>query len=179
MQPSFEIRFHPVDLSRHGLNPYGQPIYRVIWADTRKSKVMCRGKRYILPRYRHGEEANASGHFVLERWAPPEVIVGMTREQYEAFLSGFPNAALEEYPERGDFELSRIFNETSGPFAAHIDEVALHKQLEFHEWRFKATTTQDRKLELEAAEEASEAVQDEKFDTLYEEGREQTLCQDS
>ena len=175
MQPSYEITFHPVDLSRHGLNPYGRHLYRVVWADSRKSKVICNGKMRILSRYAHDD--GALGHYVLERWAPPKVIVGMTREQYEVFLSTFLNAAAEEYPERGDYELARVFNEESGPFSRHIDEIALHAQLDFHDWRFRNTTVEDRKLEAIAAEDAKEAVKDQKFDALFDEGREETQCQ--
>lgn len=176
MQPRHELTIHPIDMSRHGLNPYGDPLYRVVWADTRKTKAICRGKVHILPRYTHGVEAEAKGHWVLEKWAPPEVIVAMTREQYEAFLSQFPNAAAEEYPEKGEYELSRIFNEESGPFCRRIDEVALHKQLEFHEWKAKHTTSADRLLEAEAAEDAKEVAQDEKFDALFDVAREESQC---
>jgi hypothetical protein len=176
MQPLFELTLHPVDLSRHGLNPYGDPLYRVVWADTRKTKVICRGKVHILPRYTHGAEAEAQGHYVLEKWAPPEVIVGMDRQQYEEFLAGVKNAAAEEYPERGEYELSRIFNEDSGPFSKNIDEVALHKQLEFHEWKAKHTSSAERLLEVEAAEDAKEAVQDNEFDALFEVAREESQC---
>ena len=176
MQPSYELKLHPVDLSRHGTNPYGESLYRVVWADSRKSKVICNGKTHILGRYMHDE--GAKGRWVLEKWAPAEVIVGMTRVQYEVFLSQFPNAAAEEYPERGDYELSRIFNEESGPFAAHLDEVALHRQLEFHDWRFRHTTMEDRKQSAVALEDAKEAAINQRFDALYTEAREENLCQD-
>lgn len=176
MQPSFELTFHPVDLSRHGLNPYGDPLYRVIWADTRKTKAICRGKVHILPRYSHGEESDASGHWVLEKWGPPEVIVGMMKEQYEALLLTFPNAAAEEYPDRGDYELSRIFNEESGPFCKRIDETALHKQLYFHEWKAQHTTSAERLQEAEAAEDAKEAEKDKTFDALFDQAREESQC---
>lgn len=176
MQPAFELTQHPVDLGRHGLNVYGEPLYRVVWADTRKSKVFCRGKHHVLPRYAHGEEANATGHWVLERWAPPEIVVGMTREQYDAFLAQFPNAAAEEYPERGEYELARIFNEESGPFCKRIDEVALHRQLQFHDWRFKNTTDAERLMEVEAVEDAKEVVADKTFDALFDEAQEEKQC---
>jgi len=176
MQPKYELAFHPVDLSRHGLNPYGDPLYRVIWADTRKTKVIHLGKIHILPRYSHGEEVNAKGHWVLEKWAPPEVIVGLTRDQYEALLLTFPSAAAEDYPEKGDYELSRIFNEESGPFCKSIDEIALHKQLYFHKWRFEHTTNAERLQETVVAEDAKEAEADKTFDALFEQAREENQC---
>ena len=176
MQPLFELKLHPIDLSRHGLNPYGDSVYRVVWADTRKSKVFCKGKFYTLPRYAHGSEAEAGGNWVLEKWQPPEVVVGMNREQYEAFLSRFPDAAAEAYPERGEYELSRIFNEESGPFARNVDEVALHKQLYFHEWKHEHMTDNDRAQEILAIEEAKEVVEDQKFDALFDEAREENQC---
>lgn len=176
MQPSYELTLHPIDLKRHGINPYGEPIFRVVWADTRKSKVICKGKVHILPRYQHGEEANAKGHWVLEKWGPPEVIVAMTREKYNEFIAGFPDAAAEDYPEKGEYELSRIFNEESGPFNKSIDEIALHRQLDFHEWKAKHTTAAEREIEAVAAEDAKEVVADKQFDALFDVAREESQC---
>ena len=177
MQPSFEITHHPIDLSRHGLNTYGQSVYRVVWADSRKSKVICRGKMHILPRYAHGDEASCKGHWVLEKWAPASVIIGMTRQQYEAMVSTIDGAAAEEYPDQGDWELSRVFNEDSGPFSRHIDESALHAQLEFHEHRNKGLTLNDRKVEAEEAEDKKQADADKAFDAMFEQVHEEVSCQ--
>jgi len=170
LQPSYELTHHPVDLRSHGLNPHGQPLYRVIWADTRKSKVIHRGKVHILPRYFHGDENNAAGHWVLEKWAPAEIIIGMTHEQYDAFLASTKDPAAEEYPSTGDYELSYVFE-------GNVDEVFLQKQLSMHEFRHRKMNLTDRKLEMEAAEDKKEKVADEKFDELYEVAREETLCQ--
>ena len=166
MQASYEIKHHPVNLERHGLNIYGAPLYRVVWADSRISKVICRGKRFEIPRYQH--EPEVKGHFVLEKWAPPEVIVGMTREQYEDMLATIPNAAAEEYPERGEYELSYVFR-------GEVDEVWLHRQLDFHEARFRNTTTAEKLEQFKAKEDKKENQEEEEFEQVYEQAREETL----
>lgn len=169
MQPAYEITFHPVDLTVHGTNPYGQPVYRVVWADSRKSKVMCRGKIHFLPRYHHGDEANAAGHWVLEKWAPAETILKLTRDQYEGLIAAIPGAAAEEYSEHGDYELSYVF-------ADMVDEVFLHKQLAMHEFRIKHRTDGQVKTEVEEAEDQKEKQQEATIDALFDAAREDTLC---
>jgi hypothetical protein len=170
-QPLFEITVHPVDLSRHGKTPSGLPVYRVVWADSRKSHVIRAGKRFTLPRYlpdNENPEASATGRWIVEQWMPPEQFVGMTREQYEDFLATFPSAAAEEYPTEGDYELK-------WPLKGNVDEAALHALLEQDKFRRTTLTAADRKVEAEVIEQADEKAKIEKFDALYDEAREETM----
>jgi hypothetical protein len=168
MQSSSEITFHPIDLTRHGKNPAGQAVYRVVWADSRKSKVIAHGKVHVLPRYLHGDESSATGKWVLEKWVSPEVLLGMTRDGWDNFVKQVPQAAMEDWPEHGDYELSYVF-------PAEIDEALVHRMLDAHEYRFRELTASERKVELEQAEELKEEITDAKFDALYDEAREDSL----
>lgn len=104
MQSALEITIHPIDLAEHGLGPHRQPLFRIVWADSRKDTYVHNGRRAVLPRY----DGDANGKWVMERWLPPEKLLGMTHEQYDAMLS-IPGAAGMAYPEKGDYELCGIF----------------------------------------------------------------------
>jgi hypothetical protein len=165
MQPDYEITFNPIDLRIHGINPHGKPVYRVVWADSRRSKVIHKGKIVELPRYYHGDESSAAGKWVLEKWVHPDVLLGMTREQYAGLIASVPNAAAEEYPEHGDYELSYVF-------VGNVDADLLHKQLFMHEHNFLAKSDADRAMAIEAAEDEKDKLADEKFDDVFEEAKE-------
>ena len=168
MQSALEITFHPLDLTRHGKTPTGEALYRVVWADSRKTTVIANHKKHVLPRYLHGDEASAAGKWVMEKWVSPEVLLGMTREGWDEFVKHIPQAAQEEWPEHGDYELSYVF-------PAEVDDAMVHKMLDAHEYRLRKLTDQERKVELEAIEEEKEQIKEEKFDALYDEAREEAL----
>jgi len=145
-------------------------MYRIVWADTRKSKIIVNGKRREVSRYVHGEEAKCAGHWVMEKWAPGEVLWGMTKEQYEAMLVQMPGLAAEQWPEKGDYEFSYLFE-------GSVDPVFVHKQIAMHEFKLERTTMRDRMDAMEQAEDKKEKIADEQFENLYEAAREETLCQ--
>jgi hypothetical protein len=171
MQPDFELRFHPLDLSRFGKTPKGKPMYRIVWADTRKSTCFYMGKRYTLPRYQHGDEASASGKWVMEKWVPAEKLLGMTAEQYGQMQSAMPHMAYEKYPVDGDYELSYVFH------SGHVDEQRIVALLAAHEQRFANTTATERTQQVKDREEQKEVATGQKFDALYDEAREESFTQ--
>lgn len=167
MQPSYEIKFHPCDLSQHGKTPKGLPLYRVVWGETRKTKLIYKGKLHSIPRYMPDPELNTS-HWILERWKSAEEFVGMSREQYEALLRQFPFAPTEEFPTDGEYDFEY-------GFPGEVDEIMLHKALAVREFRRTHMSNQERVAEAVAADELQEKRQDENFTNLYEEAREESL----
>ena len=175
MQSALEITMHPVDLSRHGKTPSGLPVYRVVWADTRTTTCLVQGKRHVLPRYVSGDGVDASGHWILEKWAPPEITMGMTREVWSELIAGFQSQfgvppAVEQWPETGEYELSYIF-------PGEVDENQVHRVLALHEHNLQAQSDFDRAKQLEAERDAKEKAKREAFDERYEAVREESLCQ--
>lgn len=166
MQPEQEIRFHPVDLTRHGLTPSGQALYRVVWADSRRNKVMYQGKVHSLPRYKHQEEL--AGRWIVEKWQSPEKIMGMGRENWEAFLSTLPPMAVEEWPADGEYELEL-------PLDGEVNETLLHHVLELHNYRLTNESSAERNEDAKIVEANKEKVEDAAFDALFEEAREESL----
>lgn len=166
MQPSYEIKFHPVDLSQHGKTPTGLPLYRVVWGDTRKTKLIYQGKIRVIPRYLDGEMTK--GKWVLERLKGPEEFYGMSREQYLAMQSNFPGAPTEEWSSDGDYEFEYAFD-------GEVDEMMLNKALAIAEFRRQNVSLAEKTLEAVAADEAQEKRQDEQFTELYERAREESF----
>lgn len=166
MQPSYEIKLHPVDLSLHGKTPAGLLLYRVVWADTRKTKLFCKGQLRVIPRYLDGEMTG--GKWVLERLKGPEEFYGMTRERYEAMQAQFPWAPSEEWSADGDYEFEYAF-------PAEVDEAMLHKALAISEFRRNNVSLAEKMTEAVAADELQEKRQDEAFDNAYEVAREESF----
>lgn len=168
MQPSYEITFHPVDLSQHGKTPNGLPLYRVVWADSRKTHLIYKGQRRTIPRYFPDPELNTGAHWILERWKSAEEFVGMSREQYDAMVKQFPWAPTEEFPTDGDYDFEYGFE-------AEVDEALLHKAIALREFRRTRVSLEERKAEAVAAEEMKEERQDQAFTEMCEQAREESF----
>lgn len=170
MQPSYEIKFHPVDLSQYGSGPKGIPLYRVVWGETRKTKLIYKGVLKTIPRYFPDAELHTGAHWILERWKSPEEFYGMSREQYAAMQSQFPFAPSEEWSSDGDYDFEY-------GFPAEVDEAMLHKALALREFRRNNVSLEERKAEAVAADEVQEKRQDRAFENAYEEAREESFIQ--
>lgn len=168
MQASYEIKFHPVDLSQFGKTPEGLSFYRVVWADTRKTKLIYKGKIKVIPRYLDGELTG--GKWVLERLKGPVEFYGMSREQYDAMVTQFPWAPTEEWSSSGDYEFEYAF-------PGEVDEVMLSKALAIAEFRRQHVSLAEKTAEAVAADELHEKRQEQTFTDLCEEAREESFIQ--
>lgn len=108
MQNPSDIRFADMDLCQHGLNPSGEPVYRVVWADSRVENVWHDGKMIPLKLY----DGHANGKRVLEKWKPCAEAVGLTREQYAEKTREL--GVDMEYPSLGDYYDMAILVEGAG-----------------------------------------------------------------
>jgi len=90
LEPHLRL-WQPVEMLRHGKNPYGGLAYRVVFAPSRLILIRCSdGHWRRLPAYR------AIGfNWVLEQWRFPEE----PREQWQRGVG----QTLGPYPERGDY----------------------------------------------------------------------------
>lgn len=187
MQPAYEIKFHPVDLSHHGKTPKGLPLYRVVWAETRKTVLVYQGKRHVIPRYlaldkeladiydltpeqKEACTKNMRAHWILERWKTPEEFVGMSQARYQALLDQFPWAPTEQFPSDGEYDFEAWF-----PF--EIDETMMNKAIALTEFRRKNVPLAEKQAEAVAADESLEERQEKEFEERYEKAREESLSQ--
>lgn len=126
MQPTFELIIYPIDLSEFGKIPSGDAQFRIVRASSRIDKLSFQGKIHTLPRYaEHGHK------WILERWLPPERLIGKTREEYEEMFRSGPmfGQAQMEYPIAGDYEYVYHFDELVDPiYARKIASMILYDE---------------------------------------------------
>jgi hypothetical protein len=143
-------------MKRYGLNPYGEPLWRVIWGETRF--------------YLAGTDANSVQWlplygfpcWVLEKWLPAEKFAG-TRQQWEMseLTSG---TKLGPYPERGEYEPAHIFRNfepTTGAIEKFMHWIQAGQNYSFAE----------KRAALQAEHDKRKAAQEKLIHDVYEESQ--------
>lgn len=88
-------------MKRYGLNPYGEPLWRVVWGESRFYLAGALGGRAEwLPLY-------GFPCWVLEKWLTPEQFAGTKQAWEQAELTS--GTLLGPYPSRGEYEPAHIF----------------------------------------------------------------------
>lgn len=121
-----EARFQKTINRKVGLNPYGEPLYRVVWGWGRLDWIAGLCDRYsdsgqwLAEEYGLWREpkysylgADQLNRWIVEKWIHPEMYG--TREMWEEQTTEIEGArntqALGPYPSRGEYELSFILQE--------------------------------------------------------------------
>lgn len=154
MQSPSSITFHPVDLTRHGKTPAGDPLWRVVWSDSRRQSEEFEGVvHHDEPMY-----PLTHGKWILERWYPDEKYVGMNKAAYEAMFQGpmFGKAYLP-YPDGGEYECKEIFGSS-------VDQQAVDQAVAHHEYTLRNQDVGDPERRVIAQREVKEKA----IDSLYE-----------
>lgn len=101
---------------RFGLNPYGQPLYRIVFAPSRRNLVGgVDGQEYRwVPTYRLLGDV-----WVMERWVDPFEFSQMSREQWDREM-----VILGPYPDRGEYTHAHTF-ETGTPDDASLEKLVM------------------------------------------------------
>jgi hypothetical protein len=89
MQFGCNLVIHPVNLSHLGKAPAGNPLWRVVWSE---SRVQTLGGRHANGELGYRVDKLYDGIaacWVLEKWMSAEKFTGMTQEQYEAWDSPY------------------------------------------------------------------------------------------
>jgi hypothetical protein len=141
------IQNFPCDLKGHGTNIYGQPLWRVVWGES----------RYFLAAEPNGEykwfPLYGVPFWVLERWKPAEEWAG-TREQWA--IQEQMGVKLGPYPSQGEYDTSFIFQDngktyepTRGAIESVIRMVEAGRNISFIEKRAALRAQMDRKREAQ------------------------------
>lgn len=156
MQDNTAVKIHPLDLSQYGLNPDGEPIYRVVWADSRVEKAEKDGRIHEIQLY----EGIAQGKWVLEKWIPVELYLGMTAEQYREKCR--QEGVAMEIPVTGTYQMA------GGVFPGEVTARLAHlwaSQINFDQANF---TPADRaRAYREAYEESLRLAEQKKDEVIY------------
>lgn len=99
------IRLYPIPMSQFGLNPYGEPMYRIVFAESRYQMI---GGEWLdgsieyrfAPMYDYIKRP-----WILERWhSPREFCQGMTEAQWDLKYRQPCGLLLQgPYPRRGEY----------------------------------------------------------------------------
>ena len=97
--PVKNLRHWPVPMLRFGANPYGEALYRIIFAPSRRNLAGDENGFRWIPTYRRLGDV-----WVLERWHSPEQFCKMSRERWEREM-----LILGPYPDRGEYAYVHTF----------------------------------------------------------------------
>jgi hypothetical protein len=104
------LQHYPTPMARFGTNLWGDNLYRIVLARTRKSFTAGIG---------WSQKYNCQPHeWVLEKWISVEQFAGCDRETW----ARDKGMLLGGYPDRGEYELCHIF-ETCNPDNANIEKL--------------------------------------------------------
>jgi hypothetical protein len=100
--PKNSLRFWPLEsMTRFGQNPYGENLWRIVHAPSRRSLVHDRGRKpQWMVTY-----PQAGNNWVLEKWLSAYEFTKCTPEAWNMSM-----VFLGPYPEQGEYELAHIFN---------------------------------------------------------------------
>jgi hypothetical protein len=108
--------FGPETMRRYGVNQFGEPIFRIVFADSRRHMVTGTWPDGSVggqwrPRYRQ-----LAGYWIMEGWLPADLYHKMTRQQWDLRFPQLP------YQERGDYDHCHTF-EACTPDHANVDKL--------------------------------------------------------
>lgn len=117
--PTVNLRHYPMPMKRFGTNPYGEPLYRIVFAPSRYFLVFGEwpdGSKCAQwsPLYNELRNPNI---WVMEKWQPAEQIAQCSRAAWDMQYS-----CLGPWPERGDYEACHFF-ENGAPDDANLEKL--------------------------------------------------------
>jgi hypothetical protein len=106
--PVASLRHFPMALGRFGKNPYGEPLYRIVSADSRRRLVGGFWQETGEVGYHWTRKYKRIEGWILERWQMPT----LSKKQWDRDmidpLSGW--LLFGPYPERGEYEMAYHFD---------------------------------------------------------------------
>lgn len=118
--PVSSLQHHPTpNLKRFGVNPYGEPLYRIVFAASRRHLVggcWADGEwaYHWVPKYKHAKSA-----WILERWDVERLSKAEWDRTMVDPVSGW--LLFGPYPSRGDYDLAWEFDK--GVAADSLDNI--------------------------------------------------------
>jgi hypothetical protein len=157
-------------LARFGLNPYGQPHFRVIWGPSRTYIAGGFFDRLGKSTYRRLVKYGLDPKWVLERWRPAAIYGSpQTWEANYSTPEGF--LALGPFPAHGEYESCTVFSTGKGGSGYVPLEPGLVEMSARAVWMGKALTYSDIRRAHEDEELKREQEADAGFDDMWKEAQ--------
>ncbi|HEX7766793.1 MAG TPA: hypothetical protein VF443_08770 [Nitrospira sp.] len=102
--PKANLRQYPMPMIQFGSNPYGEPLYRIVFASSRRMLAGGTDGFHWVPAYRQ-----IGDRWVLERWHDPWKFTQCTKEVWERQYMHI----LGPYPDRGEY--AHVFTFEAAP----------------------------------------------------------------
>src|SRR6185369_11345620 len=80
--PVANIRHFPIPMRRFGLNPYQEPLYRIVFAPSRRYLVCGEWPDGSNCAHWVIKHKNLGNLWIMEKWIPGERYAGCTKEQW-------------------------------------------------------------------------------------------------
>lgn len=115
--PASSLRHYPIPMRKFGLNQYGDALYRIVFAPTRRYLVCGTwpdGSNKAVYSRKYPEVGE---QWIMERWLPAAEYAKCTKDFWDREL-----LILGPWPERGEYEVCHVF-ETSTPDDASLEKL--------------------------------------------------------
>jgi hypothetical protein len=97
-----------VGLEKFGLNPYGQPNFRVVWAPSRTRIIGGFWEDTAQHEYRRKPKYGVSPRWILERWRPA-AMYGTPEAWEREYITPDGFYAVGPFPVHGEYESCEVF----------------------------------------------------------------------
>lgn len=149
--PAGALQHYPQSMARFGANPYGENLYRIVLASTRRH--LCYGKwneaganraKWVL------SHPHLGGTWILEKWIDAFSFSGVTAAQWNA---DFDLTSAGPYPARGEYQMCG--NTSFDPAQTNIEKlISLIEAGSKHSWAERLAACRDSAAKIEAANSA-------------------------
>jgi hypothetical protein len=144
-----------LNMRRFGVNPYNEPLYRIVFASSRRHLVYgtwpdgSQKASWVRKYFQVGDQ------WIMERWLAPQEYARMSKEQWNREM-----LILGPYPDRGEYEICHTF-ETSTP-----DDASLEKLISWIEAGRHVSLAEKTTFQREDAEREAKAVSNQQDDMI-------------
>lgn len=117
--PKVSLQHWPTPMAKYGLNPYGENLYRIVFAPSRR--------RLVYGTWPNGERKaswvtaypEVGRIWIMERWQTPFEFARCTAEVWNQTMT-----LLGPYPDRGEYEICHPF-EITLPTDCNLDKIVM------------------------------------------------------
>jgi len=148
--PIAQLRHYPVSMRKYGLNPYGEPLYRIVFAPSRRYLVCGEWPDGSNCAHWIVKHKNLGNLWIMEKWIPGERYAGCSREVWNQ-----NNLILGPFPDRGEYELCHVF-EACGPEDCNLEKLVSVIELRHTPAEIRAWHQKDAEKEAKATRQTAE-----------------------